>query len=1384
MNIDDISNYAWELVSTIGKGGSSTVYKASIQPINSIVNSAVTTAKTPSISANSSPTRARSVASPLTPSIPFPYSLKTPHPPHNNTLSQHSLPPLQYVAVKEIDLDALNKNQIDSIQSEINTMKDLNHNYIVRYYGMQQRFNRIYIFMEYAKYGSIRQFYQKYGRLSENETVYCLKQILLGLNYLHSIGVAHRDIKCANCLLFDDGVVKLADFGASKRFESESIVSGLKGTPHWMAPEVIKGDQMTTGWMKADVWSVGCTVVEMITGKLPYAYYENPITAMYRIASGEIPKIFYEMPKKSARGGAHHRKDAFEANSPMGANNNNNNNDDEHSPNDNGNANNEIPLKETDISSELINFIEICCALDPNQRPPIEQLIKHPLLEKYENQELPMRLFTLEEEPLIPIGNSLNFQSITINTQLNRYHTGSNNNGPNTFSTKTLGLQSMDGNFNIPSQPLTCESQATPAMGGIRRNFSNFDESLFMMNEQGMMAPGTAGSVNFNLPPKSSHSYINTLAFSREGTANNNNYINGGLNYYNGGNYSNPPSQRSNNRFSADPNNNFRLMTASSIGSSHSDDFDVIKQSKLGDLLVPMDHLDAQLQNNLNMFDNGMMMMMPMNSMTQVGLGVASSADEGETGGVERAGSGSGLVYRNNSNSRSAGVRISSSNTSILAPIKSMDMEEIEDEVEHYIKNQKKHNHRYGYPGGVNENENDDDEINEEFEGLPPQQPNAITIDGMSNTHQEYHYEDEFEALDDEEDEDQRLQMPQIMKPDTVPKAPSVMNAIPSTYRYQMGGGNGELNDSFEDSGNFLKGKFKQSENNVSSSVSPRNMSTNNSSNSNISQMLNLTPVKLQSKSNMKKPLVIKSEEAMAAASSRPIAPLTSEKLQFTGDGGELSPVKEHHLTNSQPISLRNSRDGYDTEEQHRVRPKQLEVELNLISQKALHQQNDVVQLSPMVKDSQRLSFNEKDVLLTPMQKLIDSNAIVPGVTPTPANLAADNLKVQKAGTNVKVGAKFIHHPPTHQRNNANNNSNTNINNSNSQQNTNNMNSSAGFHPQSHRKHNAKTPTTTNIPTSPSHNNTQELNITGVNNNNNQQDEMKTISSRPHKLSAKQRFGHTSNNQNNNNNKEYVIISTQMAAPTSRSVSAGPGLVSSHSIKSLHHKGKKHYKGKKLNPNALKLPPLEGNNNNNNNNNDSNNNMTKLPTTANHPKGDGASDDDSTENFGERYVQSAPAITRSVNLPAIRAPHHPPSVSNGPNLFHSQTIPNSQVNYNNNNYNNSGNNNQNQNVLTSITPHKTKQKFRNNNSNNGVNSSSSGSNSLFPAVNVSGSSPSNLSVSENALLSIHSNKAKLLDNRKAVGNSNNNVGNNPNNNNNNSNNNRLQSVPEQRTIAR
>jgi len=257
----------------------------------------------------------------------------------------------RFIAVKQIEIDGLSKDQINGIKGEIETMKCLSHHNILSYLGTQQSPHRVFICLEYADRGSLRQFYQKQGPLSESQISYCLASILSGLNYLHSNGIAHRDIKCANCLLCSDGSVKLADFGASKKFESESIVSGLKGTPHWMAPEVIKGTQMTTGWIKSDVWSLGCTVVEMATAKVPYAEYENPMTAMYKIASGEIPSL------KQIR-------------------------------NEQG--------EQVAPAQLLTSFLHTCCAVDPVARPDVHQLLEHPLVSK--SMELLSSSITMREE--------------------------------------------------------------------------------------------------------------------------------------------------------------------------------------------------------------------------------------------------------------------------------------------------------------------------------------------------------------------------------------------------------------------------------------------------------------------------------------------------------------------------------------------------------------------------------------------------------------------------------------------------------------------------------------------------------------------------------------------------------------------------------------------------------------------------------------------------------------------------------------------------------------------------------------------------------------------------------------------------------------------------
>lgn len=197
----------------------------------------------------------------------------------------------EIIAIKEVSSDGLSDDQIKGFMNEIMTIKDLSHKNIIRYIGAQKEKDRFYIFLDYADRGSLRQFYLRNGALRESQASNTTRQILKGLKYLHNNGIAHRDVKGANVLLCSNGLMKLADFGASKRIGSESIVSGLKGTPQWMAPEVIKGNITNIEWTMADIWSVGCTVIEMLTASIPYAEYDNPMTAMYHIANGKLPSI-------------------------------------------------------------------------------------------------------------------------------------------------------------------------------------------------------------------------------------------------------------------------------------------------------------------------------------------------------------------------------------------------------------------------------------------------------------------------------------------------------------------------------------------------------------------------------------------------------------------------------------------------------------------------------------------------------------------------------------------------------------------------------------------------------------------------------------------------------------------------------------------------------------------------------------------------------------------------------------------------------------------------------------------------------------------------------------------------------------------------------------
>ncbi|KAH3898767.1 uncharacterized protein SCODWIG_02429 [Saccharomycodes ludwigii] len=165
------------------------------------------------------------------------------------------------VVTFEDDEELLNDHMV-----EIDLLKNLKHPNIVKYHGFIQKQTKLYILLELCSNGSLRDLIKSNGGpLNESTSINYVKQTLQGLTYLHEQGVIHRDIKAANLLLDNKNVIKLADFGVSTKVTNVAMT--CVGSPNWMAPEILLGQGATT---KSDIWSVGATVVEILTGDPPF----------------------------------------------------------------------------------------------------------------------------------------------------------------------------------------------------------------------------------------------------------------------------------------------------------------------------------------------------------------------------------------------------------------------------------------------------------------------------------------------------------------------------------------------------------------------------------------------------------------------------------------------------------------------------------------------------------------------------------------------------------------------------------------------------------------------------------------------------------------------------------------------------------------------------------------------------------------------------------------------------------------------------------------------------------------------------------------------------------------------------------------------------------
>ncbi|ORY83111.1 hypothetical protein BCR37DRAFT_392469 [Protomyces lactucae-debilis] len=201
------------------------------------------------------------------------------------------------VAVKQIKLRNIPQSEVDMIMGEIDLLKNLNHDNIVKYHCFYKGADSLYIILEYCENGSLQSICRTFGNFPEHLLAVYTDQVLNGLIYLHDQGVIHRDIKGANILTTKDGTVKLADFGVATNALSDMTVVG---SPYWsesmlkksriltvVAPEII---ELAGASSASDIWSLGCTVIELLQGKPPF-HEMDQMSALFHIVDDDHPPM-------------------------------------------------------------------------------------------------------------------------------------------------------------------------------------------------------------------------------------------------------------------------------------------------------------------------------------------------------------------------------------------------------------------------------------------------------------------------------------------------------------------------------------------------------------------------------------------------------------------------------------------------------------------------------------------------------------------------------------------------------------------------------------------------------------------------------------------------------------------------------------------------------------------------------------------------------------------------------------------------------------------------------------------------------------------------------------------------------------------------------------
>ncbi|WCJ36682.1 Mitogen-activated protein kinase kinase kinase YODA [Euphorbia peplus] len=372
-------------------------------------------------------------------------------------------------AMKEVTLfsdDAKSKESAKQLMQEISLLSRLRHPNIVQYHGSETVGDRLYIYLEYVSGGSIYKLLQDYGQLGELAIRSYTQQILSGLSFLHSKSTIHRDIKGANILVDPNGRVKLADFGMAKHITGQSCPLSFKGSPYWMAPEVIKN---TGGCnLAVDIWSLGCTVLEMATTKPPWSQFEG-VAAMFKIGNSK-----------------------------------------------------DLPAIPDHLSEEGKDFVKRCLQRNPQDRPTASQLLEHPFVKSATALERPFPgLEPMDQTPAVTngvkalgIGQARNFnpvdserlvihssRALKTNSHASDIHMLRNNIScpVSPIGSPLLHSRSPRMSSSPISSPRTASGSSTPLTGGSGGTipFNHWKQSVNLQEGFGSM-PKQSSGININ----------------------------------------------------------------------------------------------------------------------------------------------------------------------------------------------------------------------------------------------------------------------------------------------------------------------------------------------------------------------------------------------------------------------------------------------------------------------------------------------------------------------------------------------------------------------------------------------------------------------------------------------------------------------------------------------------------------------------------------------------------------------------------------------------------------------------------------------------------------------------------------------------------------------